>query len=133
MKYMLYTNICIYLIKRKPPHVLERFQTHQPGDIFVSSITVAELQYGVEKSNYQDRNQIALDLFLSPLEIADFETRAAQRYGHIRAQLDRNGAPIGAYDLLIAGHAQSLDMTLVTNNSREFSRVPDLKLENWVP
>lgn len=132
MKYMLDTNICIYLIKRKPPQVLAKFQTHSVGDIGISSITVAELQYGVAKSQQQQQNQTALDLFLAPLEIVDFDPAAARQYGQIRAELEQSGTPIGAYDLLIAGHARSLRVTLVTNNTREFTHVPDLKVENWV-
>ena len=117
MKYMLDTNICIYLIKRKPFQVLEKFQAHKLGDICVSSITVAELQYGVEKSQHQHQNQTALNLFLAPLEIVNFDNYAAQHYGQIRTKLERFGTPIGAYDLLITGHAQSLDIILVTNNT----------------
>lgn len=132
MKFMLDTNICIYLIKRKPRHVLEKFQEHVLGDIGVSSITVAELQYGVEKSQHQQQNQTALDLFFAPLAIVDFDTVAAQHYGQIRTELEQSGTPIGAYDLLLAGHARSLALTLVTNNIREFSRVSHLKIENWV-
>jgi tRNA(fMet)-specific endonuclease VapC len=132
MKYMLDTNICIYLIKRKPQQVLEKFQTHPVGDIGISSITVAELQYGVAKSQQQQQNQTALDLFLAPLEIVDFDPAAARQYGRIRAELERAGTPIGAYDLLIASHAQSLAVTVVTNNIGEFARVPELKVENWV-
>lgn len=132
MKYMLDTNICIYLIKRKPFQVLEKFRAHTLGDICVSSITVAELQYGVEKSQHQYQNQTALNLFLAPLEIVNFDTFAAQHYGQIRTKLERLGTPIGAYDLLIAGHAQSLDIILVTNNTREFTRVPNLRVENWI-
>ena len=132
MKYMLDTNICIYLIKRKPFQVLEKFQAQTLGDICVSSITVAELQYGVEKSQHQHQNQTALNLFLAPLEIVNFDTYAAQHYGQIRTKLERLGTPIGAYDLLIAGHAQSLDIILVTNNTREFIRVSNLRVENWI-
>lgn len=131
MKYMLDTNICIYLIKRKPPQVLKKFQTHTLGDICVSSITVAELRYGVEKSQHTKQNQAALDLFLSPLEIVEFGPSTAHHYGQIRANLERSGTPIGAYDLLIAGHAQSLGITLVTHHTREFNRVANLRVENW--
>ena len=132
MKYMLDTNICIYLIKRKPPKVIEKFQALNVGDIGISSITVAELQYGAAKSARQRQNQTALDLFFAPLEIAHFDVGAAQQYGSIRAQLENLGTPIGAYDLLIAGHALSLEATLVTNNIGEFSRIPELTIENWV-
>lgn len=92
---------------------------------------MAELQYGVNKSRHPVQNQAALDLFLAPLEIAPFDALAAQHTGRIRAELERQGTPIGAFDLLIAGHARSLGYTLVTNNGREFSRVPRLSLENW--
>ena len=132
MKYMLDTNICIYLIKRKPQQVLTKFQAYTVGDIGISSVTVAELQYGVAKSQRRQQNQTALDLFLAPLEIADFDPAAARQYGQIRAELEQAGTPIGAYDLLIAGHAQSLNVTLITNNTREFTRISGLKVENWV-
>ncbi|MCB9009132.1 MAG: type II toxin-antitoxin system VapC family toxin [Ardenticatenaceae bacterium] len=131
MKVMLDTNICIYLIKQKPASVLTRFEQYVLGEIGISSITVAELQFGVSNSQKQQQNQEALDLFLAPLEIVDFDVRAAQVYGRIRTHLKQNGTPIGAYDMLIAAHAQSLDVTLVTNNLREFSRIPNLLLENW--
>ena len=132
MKYMLDTNMCIYLIKRKPHQVLEKFQTLSAGDISLSTVTVAELQYGIAKSQRPQQNQTALDLFLAPLVIADFDSAAARQYGQIRAELEQMGTPIGAYDLLIAGHARSLNATLVTNNTREFARVSDLKMENWI-
>ncbi len=131
MKVMLDTNMCIYLIKQKPVQVLEKFQTYNLGDIGVSSITVAELQYRVAKSQRQQQNQKALTQFLAPLEIADFGASAALKYGQIRAELERLGTLIGGNDLLIAGHALSLDVVLVTNNEREFSRVPSLVIENW--
>ncbi len=131
MKYLLDTNICIYLINRKPPQVLRHFQKHTPGDIGVSSITVAELQFGVQKSRYPEQNRNALELFLLPLLIADFDTQAAVIYGNLRATLEKAGTPIGALDTLIAAHALSLDATLVTNNIREFSRVSGLSLEDW--
>ncbi len=131
MKVMLDTNICIYLIKQKPVSVLGHFEKYALGEVGISSITVAELQFGVSNSQKPRQNQSALDLFLAPLEIMDFDARAAQVYGRIRAHLKQNGTPIGAYDMLIAAHAQSLDVTLVTNNLREFSRIPNLRLENW--
>ena len=131
MKVMLDTNICIYLIKQKPVSVLTYFEQYELGEIGISSITVAELQFGVSNSQKQEQNQTALDLFLAPLEIVDFDVQAAQVYGRIRTHLSQQGTPIGAYDMLIAAHAQSLDLTLVTNNLREFSRVPNLRLENW--
>ena len=132
MKYLLDTNICIYLIKKKPVSVMTRFDEHSIGDIGISSITVAELSYGVQKSQRRKQNQAALLQFMSPLVIAEFDTEAAFSYGQIRAELERRGIPIGSQDTLIAGHAASMDVTLVTNNEREFSRVPGLIVENWV-
>lgn len=131
MRMMLDSNICIYLIKQKPASVLARFEQYELGEIGVSSITVAELQFGVSNSQKQQQNQTALDLFLAPLEIVDFDIGAARVYGRIRTHLKQKGTPIGAYDMLIAAHAQSMDVTLVTNNLSEFSHVPDLRLENW--
>jgi len=132
MKYLLDTNICIYLIKKKPVSVIHRFDEHSVGDIGISSITVAEMAYGVRKSQRKKQNQEALLQFLSPLTIAEFDSDAAFSYGQIRAELENQGRPIGSLDTLIAGHAVSLGVTLVTNNEREFSRVPGLTVENWV-
>ena len=132
MKYLLDTNICIYLIKKKPTSVIARFNDHSVGDIGVSSITVAELSYGVQMSQRRTQNQEALLQFLSPLVITEFDADAAFSYGQIRAELESQGTPIGSLDTLIAGHAVGLGITLVTNNEREFSRVPNLKIENWV-
>lgn len=129
---LLDTNICIYIIKRKPDEVLRRFQQYHPGDIGISTITLAELQYGVAKSQAPQRNAEALSEFLIPLEILSFGEAATLAYGTIRALLQRQGKIIGAMDLLIAAHALSLDAALVTNNLKEFDRVPGLKLENWV-
>jgi tRNA(fMet)-specific endonuclease VapC len=131
IKFLLDTNICIYLIKQRPPQVLDRFAALSFGDVGVSSITVTELQYGVRKSQYPERNRQALEQFLIPLIIADFDHDAAVAYGIIRAALERRSTPIGALDALIAAHARSLDVTLVTHNVREFARVPDLKIVNW--
>ncbi len=132
MIYLLDTNICIYLIKRRPPQVLERFRRCAVGDIGLSTVTLAELQYGVAKSLFPAQNQQALDAFTLPLEVVAFDAAAAVAYGPVRAALERQGTPIGALDLLIAAHALSLGVTLVTNNPREFSRVPGLRVENWV-
>jgi len=131
MKYLLDTSICIYLIKKKPASVLERFTTQIVGDIGLSSISVAELEYGVQNSQLQEKNQQALFQFLAPLAIANFDAVAATVYGQIRAALEIRGMSIGSLDTLIAAHAISLGATLVTNNEREFSRVPGLGLENW--
>lgn len=131
MKYMLDTNICIYIIKRKPPQILEKFTTIAQEDICISSITLAELEFGVCKSNNPIRNKLALMIFLAGIKILPFDSVAATDYGDIRATLEKRGTPIGANDLLIAAHARSLKLTLVTNNTKEFERVDDLKLENW--
>lgn len=128
---MLDSNICIYIIKQKPPTVLEHFRQYQVGDIAISSITLAELRYGVAKSHYREKNTKALDEFILPLEILPFEEEATRAYGEIRAALEKAGIPIGSMDLLIAAHAASLGVTLVTNNTREFSRVPGLTVVDW--
>lgn len=132
MKFILDTNICIYIIKQKPPEVLQKLNTYQVGDIGVSSITVAELEFGVQKSQFPNRNQQALTQFLLPLKVVDFDNAAATVYGNIRARLEKQGTSIGSLDTLIAAHALSLQATLITNNIKEFSRVPNLKLDNWL-
>jgi tRNA(fMet)-specific endonuclease VapC len=129
---LLDTNICIYLIKQKPQKVLDKFQSLAISDVGISSITVAELEYGVAKSQQQQKNRTALLQFLLPLEIVEFNQAAATIYGTIRSDLESRGLIIGAMDMLIASHALSLAVTLVTNNVREFSRIPTLSLENWV-
>jgi tRNA(fMet)-specific endonuclease VapC len=131
MKLLLDTNICIYLIKKSPPSVLKRFDTYAVGTIGISSITVAELEFGVQKSLYPSQNLQALEQFLLPLVILDFDHEAAKAYGKIRALLENRGRVIGALDMLIAAHALSLNIPLATNNVREFSRVPGLKVINW--
>lgn len=133
MQYLLDTNICIYLIKQRPPKVLARFQTLALSDIGISSITVAELEYGVCKSQsqQQEKNRNALMQFLIPLEVVEFDQSAATRYGAIRSDLESRGLVIGSMDMLIAAHALSLGVTLVSNNVREFSRIASLSLENW--
>lgn len=131
MRFLLDTNICIYIIKQKPPEVLQKFNEFQVGDLGISSITVAELEFGVQKSQFSAKNKQALSQFLLPLEIVDFDDVAAVAYGNIRAFLEQQGTPIGSLDTLIAAHALSLAATLITNNTKEFSRVPNLKLENW--
>ena len=132
MHYLLDTNICIYLIKKRPPKVLERFREHSPQDVAISTITLFELEYGVEKSQYRQRSEDALAKFLLPLSLIDLDRSAAMEAATIRAQLEKAGMPIGPYDLLIAGLALPRDMTLVTNNSKEFERIHHLRLENWV-
>ena len=132
MRYMLDTNICIYLIKKKPAGVIRRLQSLRISDVSLSSITLAELEYGVEKSQRPDQNRWALTEFLSPLDILSFDAAAAQRYGAIRSRLEKSGKVIGSMDLLIAAHALSLGAVLVTNNASEFRRVEELTVENWV-
>lgn len=132
MKVMLDTNICIYLIKQQPPTVIERFLSQPVGEIGISSITAAELAYGVSKSRHASKNRHALEQFLAPLEVAAFDQAAAWSYGHLRGQLEVKGTLIGSMDMLIAAHALSLGVQLVSNNVREFRRVPGLRLENWV-
>ena len=132
MKVMLDTNICIYIIKQKPQSVLQRFSSFPVGALGISVITLAELEYGVSKSNQPTRNSEALEEFISPLEIAVFDRQATIAYGNVRALLEKRGHPIGSMDLLIAAHALSLGVRLATNNVREFKRVPNLRVENWV-
>ena len=131
MNLLLDTNICIYLIKKRPPSVFKRFDTLAAGTLAVSSITVAELEFGVQKSQFPSQNQQALEQFLLPLMILDFDHEAARTYGKLRAWLETRGKTIGALDMLIAAHALSKGLPLATNNVREFSRVPGLKVINW--
>jgi len=131
MIYLLDTNICIYIIKQKPKSVFDKFKSLPIGDIGISTITLAELQYGVRKSSNPRKNQQALEKFLTPLEIEDFKYFSSIEYGNIRAELEKNGTPIGPFDTLIAAHAKSNDYILVTNNEKEFKRISDLKIENW--
>ena len=131
MRYMLDTNICIYLIKHKPEKAFLELQKHDPSEICISSVTYAELIHGVEKSAAVEKNRLALSVLLANIEILDFDVKAANSYGRIRADLEKNGTPIGPLDMMIAGHAQSLGYTVVSNNVKEFARVKDLKLENW--
>jgi tRNA(fMet)-specific endonuclease VapC len=132
MKYLLDTNICLYLIKKRPSEVLQRFQEHSPQDVGISTITILELQYGVEKSQFRQRSNDALAKFLLPLNLMDLDRYAAEDAALIRAQLEKKGLSIGPYDLLIAGLARSRNLTLVTNNTREFERIIGLHIENWI-
>jgi tRNA(fMet)-specific endonuclease VapC len=131
MEYLLDTNICIYIIKKKPTSVFDKFKELTIGSIGISTITLAELQYGIMKSSNPQKNLEALEKFILPLEIVDFDFKATIEYGKIRAELERKGTIIGPLDTLIASHAKSLELILVTNNEREFNRIPDLKIENW--
>jgi tRNA(fMet)-specific endonuclease VapC len=132
MKYILDTNICIYLIKKKPISVLNRLAKVKINDAGISSITLSELEYGAAKSSNPDRNRVALIEIASLLEIYNYDTGAAREYGIIRSDLEKRGKIIGAMDMLIAAQAKSLNLILVTNNEKEFNRVPGLRIENWV-
>ena len=117
MRYMLDTNICIYLIKHKPLQVFEKLQEHNPDEICISAVTYAELVHGVEKSKAVERNRLALTILLSNIEILDFDMKAAEEYGRIRADLEKKGTPIGPLDMMIAGHAKSLGYTCLLYTS----------------
>ena len=133
MKYLLDTNICIYIINEKPEKVLRKFEQYPVYEFGISSITHAELQYGVEKSKNKSTNQDALDEFLLPLTILPFHgKKLVACYGEIRASLESKGKTIGPLDMLIAAHALSLDLTIISNNIKEFSRIQNLKCENWI-
>ncbi|QQS38176.1 MAG: type II toxin-antitoxin system VapC family toxin [Ignavibacteriales bacterium] len=132
MKYLLDTNICIYIIKKNPSKVIEKFRRLKPGSVAISSITVSELYYGVYKSSRQNENMIALQEFLQPLEVLDFCLEDALEYGKIRTQLEEKGKLVGAMDLLIASIAKRNNLILVTNNTKEFTRIPELICENWI-
>ena len=131
MSYMLDTNICIYAIKNRPKQVLSRLKENMNQGLFISSITVAELEYGIEKSVNPEKNRASLTRFLSILETLPFDDSAALEFGKIRAFLEKQGTPIGKMDMLIAAHAKSGGLILVTNNVREFIRVPGIMIENW--
>lgn len=129
---MLDTNICIYIIKNRPKLVMQKFQEYDVGDISLSTITVSELYYGAYKSSYVEKNLLALEHFLQPFNIVEYDLKASIEYGLIRATLEKQGNIIGGLDMQIAAHAKSLDMTLVTNNTKEFQRVENLIIDNWV-
>ena len=131
MKFMLDTNTCIYIIKRKPSEVIKRFKRTNISQIGISSITLSELSYGVSKSSKPEKNQLALAQFIAPLVILPYSDEAAQYYGELRAYLEKQGTPIESLDMLIAAHALSIDCTLVTNNEKEFIRIPNLKIDIW--
>ena len=127
---LLDTNICIYVINMRPPEVLARFREYRLGEIGVCSVVTAELAYGVAKSQ-SARNRSALEMFLAPLEVLPFDQAAVWAYGELRASLEHEGQPMGALDTMIAAHALSQQALLVTNNTREFAKVPGLQLDNW--
>jgi tRNA(fMet)-specific endonuclease VapC len=130
--YLLDTNICIYIIKKKPIDVLQTLKRKLNKDIYVSSITVAELEYGIAKSQYPERNRVALIEFMSLFHILPFTDKDAVEYGNIRSSLEKEGKPIGAMDFLLAAQAKTNDLILVTNNTKEFERIEGLMIENWV-
>ncbi|MBO8469269.1 MAG: type II toxin-antitoxin system VapC family toxin, partial [Spirochaetes bacterium] len=125
------TNICIFAIRNSNDNVLKKFREHLEDELYISSITLAELMYGVEKSRKPEQNRNALLQFLTLIDIKEFSEKAAIEYGKIRAFLENQGTPIGPLDTLIAAHAVSENMILVTHNTKEFLRIPDLTVENW--
>jgi tRNA(fMet)-specific endonuclease VapC len=131
MRYLLDTNICIYIAKQKPPSVLAHLQRLRPGDVGMSVITYLELVYGAWKSQRREENLERIKELEPLIPVLAIDASAGRHYGQIRAELERKGSPMGAYDLLIAAHALSLGLTLVTNNVREFRRIPQLRVENW--
>lgn len=132
MKFLLDTDVCIYLINDRSPRLRTVFNRHKAGDIGISSITLFELAYGVYRSRSIERNRAALNEFIEPFTVVEFAAGDADACGHIRVHLAQKGQPIGAYDLQIAAQAVTRNLRLVTNNTREFSRVPGLRVENWL-
>jgi len=130
--FLLDTNICIYVIKKKPVNVLKTLKRKSRKKIYISSITIAELEYGVAKSNYPERNKIALIEFVSFFNILPFDNSDASEFGSIKTELEKKGTVIGPMDLLIASQAKSKHLILVTNNTKEFKRVQEIRIENWV-
>jgi tRNA(fMet)-specific endonuclease VapC len=131
MKYMLDTNICVFLIRTRPETVLNRLEKCRPGEVGISSVTLAELRYGAEKSLQVEKNLEALAGFTLALEIAAFDEQAVAGYGAVRTQLEAAGTPIGSMDMLIGAHALSLGATLVTNNTKELRRIKRLRVADW--
>jgi tRNA(fMet)-specific endonuclease VapC len=129
---MLDTNICIYIIKKKAENVLSKLKRDRKKGLYISTITLAELEFGNANSLYKEKNQLALLEFLTIIGIKHFDENAAKEYGIIKKDLKDKNILIGSFDMLIGAHAKSLNMTLVTNNVREFERIQDLKIENWV-
>lgn len=130
LKYLLDTNTCIFTIKNKPTLVRERFNLNT-SRLCISSVTLMELIYGAEKSQAPERNLAVLDGFIARLDVLNYDAAAAAHSGQIRAELSRQGLPIGPFDLMIAGHARSQGLIVVTNNTREFERVDGLRIEDW--
>jgi len=132
LKFMLDTNICIFTIKNRPQEVREIFKRHH-GQMCISTVTLMELVYGAEKSSNPERNLVDVEGFAARLEVLKYDHEAAAHTGQLRAELARLGKQIGAYDQMIAGHARSQGLIVVSNNRREFDRVPGLRVEGWVP
>jgi tRNA(fMet)-specific endonuclease VapC len=130
LTYMLDTNICIYVIKNYPPNLLDKFNA-LAEQLCISTITLGELHYGAEKSARRADNLAAIQHFAARLDVLAFEAKAAARYGQMRAELERAGAPCGPHDVQIAGHARSEGLIVVTHNMREFGRMPGIRAENW--
>lgn len=130
LKYMLDTNIVIYTIKNRPEQVRQAFKQHE-DQMCISSVTLGELIYGAERSTQTERNLADIEGLVARLEVAPFEEHAAEHFGQLRAELYRIGKPIGPYDMMIAGHARAMGMILITNNIKEFERVPGLRISNW--
>ena len=131
LTYMLDTNICIYVMKNYPQNLREKFNT-LAEQLCISSVTLGELHYGAEKSARRDHNLTAIAHFVARLDVLPFAEKAAAHYGQVRAELERAGAPCGPHDMQIGGHARSEGLIIVTNNMREFSRMPGVRVENWV-
>ena len=131
MKYLIDTNICIYIMNKRPPAVIKKFKRFEPGEIGISTITVSELQYGVSKNSHRNKNADRLNEFLVPFEMLTYDQMAARVYGDICFQLENQSQPIGPLDLLIAAQTISRDLVLISNNEREFKRIRRLKVENW--
>jgi tRNA(fMet)-specific endonuclease VapC len=131
MKYLIDTNICIYIMNKHPADVITKFKQFELGEIGISTITVSELQYGVAKSTYREKNEVRIEEFMAPFEILTYDLSAAKIYGDIRFQLEKRGQIIGPLDMLIAAHAISQELILITNNDKEFKRITKLQIENW--
>lgn len=132
MIYLIDTNICIYIMNQRPPDVIHKFKQMDVGMVGLSAITVSELSFGVAKSSHPQKNMTRLNEFLAPFEVLPYDDKAALVYGKVRSGLERRGMVIGPLDMLIAAHAMSRDLILVTNNEKEFHRIETLKTENWV-
>ena len=131
MKFMLDTNICVDMIRKRDEALLRKFTRRQSQEFCVSAVTLSELEYGCAKSADPGKNRLALAQFMTPIKVMPYDDAVAASYGGVRAELERLGTPIGPLDTMIAAHALALGLTLVTNNEREFCRVPGLKVQNW--